>query len=200
MVVPAATVAVTSTKGLWYSALWLFKFGFWFIIIGLIVLNSISRGIEEKSVGVVLLDLGERTLLATNNLNEESKHLIENDGFCSGEGAFDCIKHFSGFLTALIIVLAWLKVLAFIIARTPFSNVSNWFINYSMAFILFVTLQILIIMASMGISGTIISWFGTENSAISAISTPFRSFGNFVKALPKVIRPITSRLENIGSN
>ncbi|MFW5793866.1 MAG: hypothetical protein ACOCV1_00050 [Bacillota bacterium] len=161
-----------------------FKLSIVFIIVLLTFLGSILKASQEDSfqegVNVFIYDIGNKMLLTTQELGDNSRLVIENEGF--GDGVKTNIINFSAYISPIFIIYAWIKLFAFLFARSWFSNESEWFKNHSLGAFTFIFFQ-LVIMAGFG-NGTFF-----EN-----ISQPFSCFYYFFKSIPYAIKPFYNKL------
>lgn len=178
-------VAATAAKGFGTTALLLLRVFFWSWIVILFFLSSIVKGIEARDISVTFIDLGNRFLLVSNNLNVQSLEIINNG--LPNISIFSNVVYLSEFISCILIIFLWLKLFSWIIGHTPFSNTSNIGKNYLWAFVIFMLLQIFASLINAGITGNLTAFTG-ESSALYYILLPFTSILNFFKAFYIVIK------------
>jgi hypothetical protein len=198
----AASVAGTATKGMFWWARIFLKMTLLFIAVFFVLVASVSKGIEERDVSVVFLDLGTRFLAVTGSLAEESQKVIDNQGiYDSSKGFFakiwDGLRNVAGLARAVIFLYIWIKVLGWLFGKSPWSNESQWFVNRSAGFAIFMVTQIVVVVVVAAVSGEITNYFGPEDSVRYYISLPFRSLYLFIQAVPYLLSPIAGVADTI---
>ena len=166
----APTYVVKGGRGLGFlRKLWIFMIIFFFFVL---LLNSIVIGIRERDINPALSYLGGKFLAPTLKLGAASNQIIQNSGVVVEEESgfvkrsFDKTLVYTDIISSLIIIYLWIYVLSSLIAWSPFSNTSLWFINHSLAIIFFLFAQMLI----MAIQG-------------HSVMIPLNCFWSFFKAL-----------------
>jgi hypothetical protein len=167
-------VTATASKGLIASLGMFLRYGFWFLVVILLFSSAVVKGIQQRSGSVFLIELAKEVGLATKNLDDQSTAVLTNQN----EGKYKNLKDFYALFKAFIIIVAWIKLFAFLFSKSPWSNSLQWFGNYSAAILIFIFLQILINLINGWVSGP-----GSFDAVLNAISLPFKSFINAFKAI-----------------
>lgn len=157
-----------------------------FIFIMSILVTAVVMSVNAKDVNVGVRYLGNKTLLVTQNLNEQSLSVIENQGlYEKGDSFFQNTKNFLnsiwGFVIAVLLIFVWIRVLAWIFLHLVLMDDSKKSPSYSLAILFFFGTQMLFIALF------------TEDS----IMTPINAFINFAKSLPFIFSPISEMVVKI---
>jgi len=163
-----------------------------FIIITLV--SIIYTGLHEKSFEPVIRELGNKFLYATQQLSSSSLQIIEQGGILPTSGGFwgstwSFLVTMATFFSSFYIIYLWIFVLSKVISMSPFSENGKTFINYTLAIIIFLLLQSIILFTAAGINKELDCFSGCEKSTIKYLSTPYLSFYNFYKAVPYFLKP-----------
>ena len=170
-------------------------FGLLFITFLIIFSNAIVLSINQKSIDPLLNELGSRFFFASQSLEEASQAIIDQGGVYDSSGAWyskiwSVISNSAELLFAILVVFTWIRVLAWIVKKSPLSNESNWFINYSLGLIAFIVIAGIATVVRAAVAGDITSY----THAIYLLSLPVKSFITFFKALPYILSPIANIL------
>ena len=185
-------IAVTGAQsvGIFTRLRQFFFWGSFFIVFALLFYSAISESIATKSVQPIINELGQRFLLATQDLQTASEDIINNKGiYIPEQGWWENTKSF--FLTfadiyaALFIVYVWLKLLMWLYSKTPLSEEGKWFINFLLAIMTFTVLQIIFLVSAGAINKTING--AGDVAALTVI--PFKAYWTFLRAIPYMLSP-----------
>jgi len=178
----------SKVKGLGFLAK--IRFGFFFFVFLIIFMKSLIPLATEGDIQPFIQEVGGRIVHAVQNLNTESLKIITNgfildtsQGFWSG--IWDMIVVYAILWFALYTIYIWIKVIAWLVEKSPFGDSSRFFANYSIAVLIFFTLQLIFLMTT-GLS------VGESSKLI------FESFRNFFKALPIIFFPIGELAEKVS--
>ena len=166
-----------------FSILKLFSYTLLAIFLVFIIFNAISISVKERSVVPAVKDLGNRFLLITFNIQEESQKIIDNKGFYTQtpnfwSGFFQTLWSGWKLYSNLYILVIWLWVLSKIYSFTPMSNEGNKFLNYSVALLTFFILQMMCLLLF------------REGNKFELIMIPFKAFYTFFIAIQYILQPI----------
>lgn len=146
-----------------------------------VLLNAIVLSMEAKDASVGIEYLGSKFLHPIVQLNDISLSIIENQGISAlvdskgPKGWFDKFLVYLDLLSSIFIIYFWLFLLSRLWAFSPFSNISQTFINWGVAIIIFIVIQMLLLSMKDG-----------------NIMLPIDAFINLFKAIPYIIKPITA--------
>lgn len=164
--------------------------GIWRVIIILLILSvlvtAIVISIEAKDITPGIQYLGNKTLLVTENLNEQSLSVIENGGLYEKSDSFftNMINFFKSiwkFIIAIIVIYVWLKVLTWIFLKAILMDDGKTTSAFLLAVLFFVMIQVLFIAIF------------TDKSMM----TPIHAFINLVKSMPYIFKPISTMADKL---
>ncbi len=114
------------------------KLAFLMIWIAYLLLNAISLGIKqptsEQGISVAVQKISSYVFEPLQTAQEAGQNIK------TGKDIFDSIFIYWGFYSSLYTIYLWLKLFAFLIGHSPWSNDSNKFINWSASIIIFYVL------------------------------------------------------------
>lgn len=167
-----------------------------FIIIASVVATGVVESIKQRDITPLLSDLGNKFLLTSQSLAENSNKIINN------EVSWKNYAIILGFISSLLIMFLWFKILAFLIGNSWFSNKDNSFTNYSLAVIIYVILQIIVLLVNANLTGSVTCISGCETSASKLIMTPILSLVLPISALYHMLQAfsgVSSKLNEIAN-
>lgn len=165
-----------------------------FIIFIVIFIDSIIQSFKEHSIRPFLTEVGNRIILASQSLQTESRAIITSGGiyqFDEGvvKGGWNTFNQLSKWIGALMLVLAWIRVLAFFVSKTPYEL--NAFNRYSLAIILFYVIQVIASIGTASITGNVTGFAGGDESLTHYFLLPITSVIVFFQSLPYIFDPLT---------
>lgn len=176
MVSPVAQTATqVGGRSLFYLIKFIFKYSLIFFFVLATLVGSINKGLEEQSFSVFIEDLGQKFLLVTQELYNISQTILT-------EGLGNDFKtktlRFTEYFSSFFVIYIWVKIFAFAISISPFSNRSNFFINYGLGFLLFMFIQMIVL-----------AGYSTPqySEVTKNITLPWRSIYQGIRAFPKAI-------------
>jgi len=157
---------------------------FTYAIILSILVTAIVIAIQNKDINPGLQYLGNKTLIVTSNLNDESIKIIENKGiYVKSESTFVSIWNFLksiwSFIVIVFIIYYWLKVLTWLFKKVIIQDDSKTTASFLLSILFFFGTQMLFIAVF------------TDKS----IMIPITAMSNFVKALPFIFSPIANMIK-----
>ena len=117
---------------------WL-NFSLFALFIGIVFLGATIHSFQQGSFTPLVDEIGGRFFNVLNNLNIESLKIIEQGGAI--DGFFGTIKNYWNFLLNIYVLYFEIWVLAKLVAFSPFSDGSRFFVNYTLAIIIFFIFQ-----------------------------------------------------------
>ena len=197
----AKTVVVKTAgaaKGIGSTFVFLRKFAFFsllFVVFLIIFSNAIIMSVEQKSFEPLLNELGGRFFLASQSLETASLDAIERGGIYDPAGpwygdVWEFVSNLSELIFAVMVIWMWLRVLMWIVKKTPLSDESRWFTNFTLALLTFIVLEAAFILIKAAVAGEITDY----RHALYLVSLPVRSFYSFFLALKFIFSPFASAI------
>jgi hypothetical protein len=172
----------------------LFKYIIFCFLFAITVSHPLVIYYQTKQLDTALYDLAKIFFGSTATLAQESSKILAAGvawNF-SGNSIIGFFKSFWG-LTALIasfgLILFWICIIKWLIKRTPFSSEDNKFVDNAWAFIIFYIFQVIYLLASAGLSHTLVGITG-DNSVGYYLLLPFTSLLLFIKTIPILLEPL----------
>jgi len=164
---------------------------FIFIFIVIPLLYAIILSVQDRNIKTGINYLSPKFLGPTQVLQEKSQQAIDNGGVYQRtepifRGMWCFIVDNWYVFSSIYIIYLWIWILSCTWARSPFSNTSNFFINFSMGIIFFLLIQVIFLMATASVE---------ERWSQSIV--PLKSFYTFARALPYFIQPIAEISDNV---
>ena len=170
------------------------KFGSLFIIFGIVFAKAAIDSYSQKSFVPIIREIGGKLTLATKELADQSTAIIES-GNIYVNSLWNIITTYAELIFAVLAIYAWIKLFAWLWARTPYSWPGNSFENTTIGVIVFAVFQVLFIVVVKAFAGEIHDW----NDAGRAIAIPFIAFFLLFKAIVILINPVSKQIENLAS-
>lgn len=187
--------AGTASKGIFRSVWFVAKIGSLFLFFMFVFWASIIASFQQHTPEPFLREVGRHIFLSTQELADQSLAVVQKGDiydFTGGiwEGSLQVIEVFSNLILAIILVVSWIRVFAWLYAKSPFSFPGNDFANYFMAILIFLIFQVFAGLTYGAIAGGI----HTFSDAVFVAEEPFRAFALLFKAIAIMISPISERL------
>lgn len=158
-----------------------------FLVITVILINAVIISIETGSIEPGIKEVGNRFLLVTETLGEQSREIIQNQGTYNPDDSFfkaflDFSKNFYNIFESIIIIYFWMKIFTLLIMYTIISDSSKQTASFLVAIIIFFAMQIIFILAF------------TDKS----ITAPFNAFMDFARAIPYIFKPAVKIVSQVS--
>jgi len=180
--VPAGTGRVLSrgTGFLSRSLGFIFRWKIISFFLIIILIQSISIALSAGDLDEGLKLIATQLITPTIGLQNAAIYIIQNGAIWKDTGnifvdMWNFISSSLVLITQIYIFFFWIALFAFIVRKSPLSNESNWFINYSLGTIFFFLIQMLYI----------------SQANLGSIWRPFESIAIFIKSIPYLINPIS---------
>lgn len=189
-IVNKEVIKTTSGLGL-KSAFKILKMGSLFIIFGIVFAKACIESYQAKSFEPLIREIGGKIALATKDLAEQSQLIIDKGDVYIGS-IWSVITIYAGLIFAVIAVISWIRIFAWLWGRSPYSFPGNAFENATIGIACFIVLQVVFIIAIGAFEGDIKAW----SDIGKAFAIPVISFFLLFKAIIILINPVSSRIES----
>ena len=135
---PLVSSGAKSVSGGLFGKLLRIRWGYFIII--LLFVQAISLGISNGGGFEIVKSLGERFFNITSNLQETSLYIIDKNAVF--DGFWDFIKVVWSLFTNAYLIFMWFKLFDWLWGKSPWSNESEGFKNFSFGIFIFFTFQI----------------------------------------------------------
>jgi hypothetical protein len=173
----------------------LFTGRIFFLIVILVFANAVVQSFSLHSFQPLVDDVFAKFVVVTNDLSEKSLAIIEHqglydpsDGMLKGIALY--VWHLFELISALALMLLWLRGLVWIIEKLPGTFSGNTFVNYAFAIFIFIIGQVIFVLIYSAVNQEIHS----ASDAFDVAAIPIQAFSNFAHAIPYVLKPV----ENLG--
>jgi hypothetical protein len=168
------------------------KISSFFLLFFIVFFNAVIQSIESRSPMPFIEDVGNKLILSSRNLAIQSEEVISNSySFDSWKNGYNSIILLSNFLLAVWIILAWIRVFSYILAKTPLSFEDYSFAKYLFGFIAFYIVQVISLLSYAGLT----SQLKTREDVVYFVLLPLTSVYLFFKACLKLLNPLSKTLD-----
>lgn len=120
----------------------LFKWSFLFFWILLLLINAIIISLQAGTIEVGLKDIGNRLLLPTIQLGEDSREIVKSGGIIIEDSFWKTFQNYLSLILNLYTICMWIYVFTWIWGKTPFTNGLS-FTNLFLGFLTFLVIMLL---------------------------------------------------------
>lgn len=179
-------IAGTLGKGTGKLFTGIFRFRILFIFLCFIFLNAAIMGIQANDFSVTLIELGNRFITPTLELQQTSLAIIENKGLYQQTpdiygGMIKVLLDVILILSHFYIIVLWIAMLAFIVRNILIWDSSKGASSYLIGLIFFIATQMIILAFTTG----------------SDMMTPIHAFRDFFRSLPFIVKPVADIADNL---
>lgn len=167
-----------------------------FLLLFIVLINSIVKSIEKKSPLPFFEDVGNKLVLSTKNLVDQSNIIIAAKSiydFSSFKNTINTITLISDFILAGFMSYTWITVLGKLWNATPFSFKGNTFALFFFGGLTFYIVQVIFMLAA--------AWYVGEIASKGAIAhiflIPFQAIILAIKATSLILIPVSKKVDTI---